>query len=445
MLKRIMASVAVMLMVGARLAMAQANPLAQMVAPYVDDQTLGVLHVDLSRLDIDATEKLLLDAIQATKLDAVDKDDVKTGLRQGLPEIRRWVAEFRKAGGRHVFIVMRFGDLHRSPGLVIAPLEQGGDAKAISALLFSGKTDGPQNSPPDTSAFAYATEVVGTTVLMGTRDIVARAKTIKPVARPHLTDALAAAGDTTFQAILMPTEESRKVMEDAGPDLPPELGGGPVMGITRGFVWGAASVNSAPKASLTIIFQSQDADSAKALLAVLTKATEFLSRNVGINVQPFANVLSMLLPKQEGNRLVTAMDQQQIVAAIDALMPAVVEARSAARRMVSASNIRQILMACIMYTQEHKGQWPDDLQTTTKAVKLPDAVLRNPQQPQAKTPYVYLKPAMPMVASANTIVIHESTEGARKGVNVGFGDGHVEFMTLESFQKRLEEQKKAAK
>jgi len=98
-----------------------------------------------------------------------------------------------------------------------------------------------------------------------------------------------------------------------------------------------------------------------------------------------------------------------------------------------------------MYTQEHKGQWPDDLQTTTKAMKLPDVVLRNPQQPQAKTPYVYLKPATPMPAPQNTIVVHESTEGAREGINVGFGDGHVEFMTLESFQKQLEEQKKAAK
>ena len=97
----------------------------------------------------------------------------------------------------------------------------------------------------------------------------------------------------------------------------------------------------------------------------------------------------------------------------------------------SASNIRQVLQACMMYSNDHKGQWPDDLKALDNYFRGPaqaQQVLTNPARPDMKPAYVYLKPQLPVAEPPNTIVVYESHTDFGPGVNVGFADGHVEFV-----------------
>jgi prepilin-type processing-associated H-X9-DG protein len=60
--------------------------------------------------------------------------------------------------------------------------------------------------------------------------------------------------------------------------------------------------------------------------------------------------------------------------------------------------------------------------------------------------YVYIKPPEGSSAPADRLVIYESFDDfPEEGINVGFGDGHVEFVTSEdSFNQMLKDAKDAA-
>ena len=99
------------------------------------------------------------------------------------------------------------------------------------------------------------------------------------------------------------------------------------------------------------------------------------------------------------------------------------------KRSQTASNMRQILLTCIMYAQEHKGQWPNSLQDLTEYGLVKDTLI-NPRQPEREIGYVYLKPSTPL--SPLQVVLYEKYDSWGDGINVGYADGHVQFIKEES-------------
>jgi prepilin-type processing-associated H-X9-DG protein len=108
-----------------------------------------------------------------------------------------------------------------------------------------------------------------------------------------------------------------------------------------------------------------------------------------------------------------------------------------AQRTQAAKNMKKILLNCIMYAQEHQDQWPDNLQDLNVYGLAADDLM-NPRHPEEETGYVYVKPEMPL--SPSKVVLYEKYDSWTDGINVGFVDGHVEFITEESvFKSRLKE------
>src|SRR5260370_1517962 len=103
---------------------AAAAGLARTAAPYLDDRTVLVAHVDAGRLDADT----LVDALVAvTGVEAREA----AGLRQGLAAA---VEEFRKAGGKDFYVVYSLADLLEGP-FVIVPGGDGLDVPALGKLF----------------------------------------------------------------------------------------------------------------------------------------------------------------------------------------------------------------------------------------------------------------------------------------------------------------------
>ncbi len=99
-------------------------------------------------------------------------------------------------------------------------------------------------------------------------------------------------------------------------------------------------------------------------------------------------------------------------------------------RMRSATALRKILVACLRYAAEHGGQWPDDLRSL-EGHGIDAADLVNPRRPDNASGWVYRRPAAPANGLGNapgTVVVHEELDPWNEGVNVGFADGHVEFV-----------------
>src|SRR5207244_6263614 len=67
---------------------------AQAIAPYVDEQTLALAHVDVTRLDVDA---LLASVRELGKLDDEDAAFIKS-------RVAPWVADFTHAGAKDLYV-----------------------------------------------------------------------------------------------------------------------------------------------------------------------------------------------------------------------------------------------------------------------------------------------------------------------------------------------------
>jgi prepilin-type processing-associated H-X9-DG protein len=110
------------------------------------------------------------------------------------------------------------------------------------------------------------------------------------------------------------------------------------------------------------------------------------------------------------------------------LLPALALARQSAQRTTSAVNIRSILSACFVYANDNKGILPESLDVLVQGGLVRPEQLVNPTDPQHRR-YVYRRwvPEWNKI-DATTPLVWEETDERSEGANMGFGDGHVEYV-----------------
>ncbi len=122
------------------------------------------------------------------------------------------------------------------------------------------------------------------------------------------------------------------------------------------------------------------------------------------------------------------------------LVPAVQRARLEANRSISWTRIKGIDSACYLYSQKNNGQWPDSLEVLVEQDYLPAIALVNPNRPELKVGYVYIKPTRPVDELPNIMLFYEAYEEWGDGVQTSAG-----FITDEAeFKKLLAEAEKYA-
>src|SRR5262249_37839483 len=155
---------------------------------------------------------------------------------------------------KELYVVVNLADFPNGPPLVVVPLAADADATAVRRALGRGKF------------FEHALfETKDQAVVAGSGDALKRLCTVKPVPRPEVAGAFPAAGDTTGQVLLLPTPDSRRVISEMLPALPPQAGGNSTRPLTHGLLWAALGVDLPPKAALRSRLQCRDADSARSL------------------------------------------------------------------------------------------------------------------------------------------------------------------------------------
>src|SRR5436305_5739006 len=90
----------------------RAEASAQAIAPYLSEQTIALVRLDLPRLSSNSLVGKLVDLVYRNRQDseAVQK------------EARRWLGDFSKAGGKEIYVVVDLADLPSGP-FVIVPLD----------------------------------------------------------------------------------------------------------------------------------------------------------------------------------------------------------------------------------------------------------------------------------------------------------------------------------
>ena len=142
------------------------------------------------------------------------------------------------------------------------------------------------------------------------------------------------------------------------------------------------------------------------------------------------------------------------------LLPSLSRAREVANRVKCGSNLRQIGQAMLLYANEHNGAYPDTIgglleedisvtafvcpasnDTPAVAGATPQASAANVQA-GGHLSYVYLGKGMTNTQPANAVLVYEPlTDHRNQGMNVLFGDGHVDWVTAQSANQILAELK----
>jgi hypothetical protein len=290
---------------------------ADAVTPFLDEQTLAVAHIDLTKVDAVTLATTLTD------LGAIDADETQDVKARG----GRWLAAFTKAGGKDLYVVISLADLPNSP-FVIVPLGEGADARAIANLL-----DLPELPPGPR-------EKIGDAVFAGSAEALERLRALKPQARPELAKALTAAGDVAVQVALVPPAHLARVVEEMMPALPKEVGGGSAKVLTHGVKWAAIGLDARPRTALRLTIQSQDAASAKALAEALPR---------------LAKGMALPSPKVVEDRVTLSLEGREVRSKLG---PLVRRAVQAAARRESADRLTRLAAALHAYSDGHSGRLP---------------------------------------------------------------------------------------
>jgi hypothetical protein len=303
---------------------------ARTVAPYLDDQTLAVVRVDATKWDADAL---------ATVLGAGPDEPQHVKASAG-----RWLTAFTKAGGKQLYIVFSLADLPAVP-FVIAPMGPGADATALARLLdLPGVPAGPR-------------EKLGDAVFAGSAAARDRVRALKPVERPELASAFAAAGDGAVQLALIPPAPLVRVVDELMPVLPREVGGGPMRVLTRGLKWAALGLDAPPRMALRLHIQAADVSSAGALRELIGKTLKGLSELPGVReaLPEVEKTAALIEPRVAGDHVVMALEGDKGAAVIGPLLR---RAAELAGRRESIDHLQRLALALHHYADAHHSTMP---------------------------------------------------------------------------------------
>jgi hypothetical protein len=307
---------------------------AKAVAPYLDDQTVAVAHIDLSAVEVEDAAARIAKAGQLPP-------QLLAGPREGL---KKALAAFRDAGAGNVYVVFSMDDLPFPGPFLIVP-RTGNDAALKSAFKVLG-TD--------------TIEPLGDVMFAGGKKSFERLKNLKPAARPDVEPALAAVSGAALQVAIVPSADQRRIVGEVMPVLPKELGGGPGTVVSKGIRWVALGAETKPKLSVKIVAQAADKEAAKALDDIAEKGLDLIMKQPA----PFADFKGLrpaLTPKIEGDRLTVAIDETNpgVVAELSKMAGKVTTAQGRAQ---SSNNLKQIALAWHNYHDVNKA-FPEDIKS----------------------------------------------------------------------------------
>jgi hypothetical protein len=305
--------------------------LAKTVAPYLDDRTLLVAHVDTARLEAKTIVRAL---VQLFGSEERDFEPVQKRLEVLLPG-------FRNAGGRDLFVVLSLMDLNEGPFFIVPMKEEG---KALTALLR-----GVMRQPNQ------ATMKLGDAIVAGPKTTLVRLQKLKATARPELAKALAAAGDGAAQVCLLPPDALRRALEEMLPQLPEDLGSISMKELTRNSQWAAVNVEIAPSVQLRLTMQAADGESAKTLHGALVRLLTSLAKHEQIRalVPNVEKAIPLATPKVSGDRLILTREEKELAT----LSRPILAPFAPSPRSDTTIRLHQILLALLNYEAAHR-QFP---------------------------------------------------------------------------------------
>ena len=126
--------------------------LAREVEPYLDDTTLVVAHVDLTRVDV---RPMVARIKQSFAKITAAPPDATAALDKGADAIQQWIADFTKAGGHDCYAVVSMSGFPEFPVVIVVPFGPGADGPAIAKLIGTNVSDPTVGTPEQVRGQAH--------------------------------------------------------------------------------------------------------------------------------------------------------------------------------------------------------------------------------------------------------------------------------------------------
>jgi prepilin-type processing-associated H-X9-DG protein len=158
----------------------------------------------------------------------------------------------------------------------------------------------------------------------------------------------------------------------------------------------------------------------------------------------------------------SSMSTGQSAMMMGVMLPALQKARDQARRVKSMSNLKQIGLAAMIYSNDQKdGTFPATLGDMLPQVENSANVFIDPRRESAPPPpglskedlakwvnehsdYIWLgKGKKAATLGADHVLAYEKLEGATDGINILYGDGHVEFVQIDAARQQIDNARQA--
>jgi prepilin-type processing-associated H-X9-DG protein len=401
---------------------APGNDAASEVAPLVDRHTLVVVRMDLARLEVAELGDWLVQRMQAAEgVEPAAREQAAAGFREdAIHPLATWAQELRDAGAERIYWLVYTSHVDEAMPLVLAVPVTDATAPRVEALLTRN------------IAAREHVQRKGELLLAGWARRLELVEEIQPVQRPELAAGFAEAGDAPVRVVMMPAEGFQEQIAGEMRGAPPAVQA--LVDALFEARWAAASLAPPPgPPSAQITVQATDAQGAEALSAQLKQVLQLMQEipELQKTTPQLVQWLNRVEPKVQEEQVVVQLQERMLGELVSAAVPGVILARQQAMIVQSMSQMRQILVALLMYTHDNDGQLPDSLDDLKRYLgEQGERLLKDPRRPEGKNHYVYVKPAETIDQVARPgeqVILYEPYEPWSGGVNVGFADGHIEY------------------
>jgi len=389
---------------------------ADLVAPYVGDRTAAVVRIDLEKVSLTKVARWYIDSMKRANAPADLMLEMENQIKMGSAMAQQQVDKVKQMGVKQVLLVVNLDDRDQPHPILVVPgvtnmdqLKQMVQPMGLSIIKSEGDLIATDRG--------YAGAIAG----------------IKPARRDDLTAPLANADSAIMLSAALPESLRAKLAVDHPTIQTPDDEIDTQM-LLDGLRHVLVKIDMQPAIGMGYTIQSKDEAAAKALKEFAdTSAVREIDKDK--SMAGLLDVVKLVSPTRQGDTLSLSMKEADLDKLIATSLPAMLKARETANRVKSASNIRQMMLAVTMFANDNKGQTPATFQDLEKYLGGPmqmNRLLSNPLHPElAQAGYVFVPAPEGRISkikdSSGRLAIYDAGDFG-DGVNVGFWDGHVQWI-----------------
>jgi len=345
----------------------QSGESAAAISSILDDQTIAVVRLDASQLDLNNV------AAFVERIAKADEDDRKV-IATRMKRFNDWIDRFRKAGGREMYFVLNFDDLTEAGPIVCVPRQGITDLRELEGLLLKGHSAKPTDRPFLFAADSFVER--NRLLIFGSESQLKRLENRKGAGRELPKDLLGAVDQADISLFVFPTDDQRRVLSEFFREPQAEAANfarlktdeipaalrldrsriAPVA-LTEGLQWMTLGIKTRGTPTATVVVGAKDADSAQAVVLWGGAFREIIRQKLtakgtasaeSATIAALINQAAKLLrPNVEGNRVVIRVDAGELASSpLGAVLGSGIKgALGSARQQVVRSNLKQVALA----------------------------------------------------------------------------------------------------